>query len=47
MKEIGAVFDRPFLTLQVLPFTGLPFLRITDRGIVHVKSLKLVSLFVD
>ena len=47
MKEIGSVFDRPFLTLQTIPFTGLPYLRLTDRGLADIKTKKLVSLFVD
>ncbi len=47
VKEIGSVFDKPFLTLQTIPFTGLPYLRITDRGIADIKTKKLVSLFVD
>jgi adenine deaminase len=47
LKEIGSAFDRPFLTLQTIPFTGLPHLRITDRGLADIKRRKLVSLFVD
>jgi adenine deaminase len=47
LKAIGSAFDRPFLTLQTIPFTGLPFLRITDRGLADIRSRKLVSLFVD
>ncbi|OPY81778.1 MAG: Adenine deaminase [Syntrophorhabdus sp. PtaU1.Bin153] len=45
MKAIGTSLERPFLTLQTIPFTGLPFLRITDRGIADIKDKKLVSLF--
>jgi len=45
--EIGSAFYRPFLTLQTIPFTGLPHLRITDRGLADIKRRKLVSLFVD
>ena len=47
VKEIGSLIDRPFLTLQTIPFTGLPFLRITDRGLVDIKSKKIVSIFLD
>jgi adenine deaminase len=47
LAEIGGRFDRPFLTMQTIPFTGLPFLRITDKGLADVRSKKLVSLFVD
>ena len=47
MKAIGSSIDRPFLTLQTLTFTGLPFLRITDRGLADIKTKKIVSIFVD
>jgi adenine deaminase len=46
LKEIGASFDRPFLTIQTIPFTGLPFLRITDKGLADIKNRRLVSIFV-
>ncbi len=46
MKEIGSSLERPFLTIQTIPFTGLPFLRITDKGLADIKNKKLVSLFV-
>jgi len=46
LKEIGASFEKPFLTIQTIPFTGLPFLRITDKGLADIKNRKLVSLFV-
>jgi len=46
MKVIGTSLERPFLTLQTIPFTGLPFLRITDKGLADIKDKKLVSLFV-
>ncbi|MGD0657879.1 MAG: adenine deaminase C-terminal domain-containing protein [Syntrophorhabdales bacterium] len=45
MEEIGSTLPRPFLALQTIPFTGLPFLRITDRGLADIKTRKLVSLF--
>jgi adenine deaminase len=45
MAEIGSVIPRPFLALQTMPFTGLPFLRITDKGLADIKTKKLVSLF--
>jgi adenine deaminase len=46
LKEIGASFDKPFLAIQTIPFTGLPFLRITDKGLADIKNRKLLSLFV-
>src|SRR5690606_18892880 len=46
MKSIGAYFEKPFLTIQTIPFSGLPFLRITDKGLADIKSKRLVSIFV-
>jgi adenine deaminase len=46
LKEIGADLEKPFLNIQTIPFTGLPFLRITDNGLADIKQKKLVSLFV-
>jgi adenine deaminase len=45
MGEIGASISRPFLTLQTIPFTGLPFLRITDKGLADIKNRQLVPLY--
>jgi adenine deaminase len=45
LKEIGGAFEKPFLTIQTIPFTGLPFLRITDKGLADIKNKRLVSLF--
>ncbi len=47
MKEIGTALERPFLTIQTIPFTGLPFLRITDKGLVNIKTRSLVPLTYD
>ncbi len=47
MARIGSIMPNPFLALQTIPFTGLPFLRITDRGLADIKSKRLVSLFLD
>jgi adenine deaminase len=46
LLEIGAHFEKPFLNIQTIPFTGLPFLRITDKGLADIKQKKLVPLFV-
>ncbi|MBP8625766.1 MAG: adenine deaminase [Syntrophorhabdales bacterium] len=46
IKVIGSSFERPFLTIQTIPFTGLPFLRITDKGLADIKNKKMVSLFI-
>jgi len=47
MKVIGSSFERPFLTIQTIPFTGLPFLRITDKGLADIKNKKMVSIFLQ
>jgi adenine deaminase len=44
LRHLGVLLKRPFLTLQTLSFTGLPFLRLTDRGLVDVRLGKFVSL---
>lgn len=46
MKSIGTYLEKPFLTIQTIPFTGLPFLRITDKGLADIKNKRLVSLFI-
>ncbi len=45
MNEIGATIPKPFLALQTIPFTGLPFLRITDYGLADIKNRKTVPLY--
>jgi adenine deaminase len=46
VRMLGMNLTRPFLTTQTLAFTGLPFLRLTDRGLVDVRKSSFVSLFV-
>jgi adenine deaminase len=45
VRSIGASLERPFLTIQTIPFTGLPFLRITDKGLADIRNKRMVSLF--
>jgi adenine deaminase len=47
LKKLGSSFDKPVFALSFLPFVTLPALRITARGLIHVKDRKVVSLFVD
>ncbi|MDR2018853.1 MAG: amidohydrolase family protein [Syntrophobacterales bacterium] len=47
LKEIGVSFEKPLLAIQTIPFTGLPFLRITDKGLADIRNRKLVSLFLQ
>jgi len=42
--DLGAGRFRPFLTLQTLPFTGLPFYRLTDLGLADVRRGELVEV---
>lgn len=46
IRKIGVTLERPFLTLQTIPFSGLPFLRITDKGLADIKNRRLVPLYV-
>ena len=47
IRHIGTTLERPFLTIQTIPFCGLPFLRITDKGLADIKNRRLVPLFID
>ncbi len=42
--RLGSNLTRPLLTLQTVPFTGLPYLRPTDKGIADIRTGKLVPL---
>ena len=43
--RLGSSTARPFLSLQTFSFTGLPFLRLTDQGLVDVRAMRKVPLF--
>jgi adenine deaminase len=43
--RLGSNLARPFLSLQTFSFTGLPFLRLTDQGLVDIKRMTIVPLF--
>lgn len=45
--ELGCTVERPFLTAQCFCFTGLPFLRLTDLGLMDVRRRKLVEVVLD
>jgi adenine deaminase len=42
--RLGSNLTRPLLTLQTVPFTGLPYLRPTDKGLADIRKGKLVPL---
>ncbi len=46
-RSLGSDLERPFLTLQTFCFTGLPFIRLTDKGLADIRGKKLVNLFVE
>jgi len=44
--RLGSPLSRPLLTFQTIPFTGLPYLRPTDKGLADIRKGKLVPLWV-
>jgi adenine deaminase len=46
-RQLGSQIPRPFVTLQTLPFTGLPYLRLTDKGLVDIRKRAFVDLIVS
>ncbi|MBA4393063.1 MAG: hypothetical protein C0407_05875, partial [Desulfobacca sp.] len=47
IQGLGSPLERPFLTLQTFCFTGLPFIRLTDKGLADIRKNELVGLFVE
>ncbi len=47
VKKLGSSLTDPYLTLQTLPGTTLPFFRITLQGFVDLRNQKVVDLFVE
>ncbi len=45
IRSLGSELRNPFLTLQILTFMAIPALRITSRGLLDVKSIRPVDLF--
>jgi adenine deaminase len=43
VRGLGGRRARPLLTLQTLTFSAIPALRLTSRGLLHVKSQALLS----
>jgi adenine deaminase len=46
MKDLGAPFEDPLLTLMTLTTAAIPFLRICDEGLVDLKHGKTMGLMV-
>ncbi len=44
---IGSKLDNPFFHYQTLAFTGLPFLRLTDKGLFDIRKKSLVPLEIE
>ncbi|MCF8034513.1 MAG: amidohydrolase family protein [Desulfarculaceae bacterium] len=44
LAELGCPLPRPFLTAQTFCFTGLPFLRLTNKGLVDIRARKFVEV---
>ncbi|MCB2190998.1 MAG: amidohydrolase family protein [Deltaproteobacteria bacterium] len=44
LKEMGCPLPRPFLTAQTFCFTGLPFIRLTDKGLVDIRKRQFVEV---
>ncbi len=44
-KELGSKLDDPFMTLSFVQLPVIPEIRITDKGIVDVRTFSLVPLF--
>ena len=47
LKQLGCSLADPFLTLQTIPGTSLPFFRITLQGFVDLRNKKAVDLIVE
>ncbi|MBN2332532.1 MAG: adenine deaminase [Deltaproteobacteria bacterium] len=47
LKSLGSELDNPFFHYQTLSFTGLPFLRLTDKGLYDVRSRKTLPVILD
>ncbi len=44
LRTLGCPMPRPFLTAQTFCFTGLPFLRLTDKGLMDMRRRELVPV---
>jgi adenine deaminase len=47
LETLGSKLDNPFFHYQTLSFTGLPFLRLTDKGLYDVRTGKQLPMTVE
>jgi adenine deaminase len=43
IQSLGSSLEQPFLTLQTFCFTGLPFIRLTDKGLADIRKKALIE----
>ncbi len=46
-QRLGSRLVRAYLVIQTLAFTGLPFLRLTDRGLLDLRKRQIVDVIVS
>ncbi|MFH1060569.1 MAG: adenine deaminase C-terminal domain-containing protein [Pseudomonadota bacterium] len=44
LRGLGCALERPFLAAQTFCFTGLPFLRLTNKGLVDIRRRQFVEV---
>ncbi|MGC1401296.1 MAG: adenine deaminase C-terminal domain-containing protein [Thermodesulfobacteriota bacterium] len=47
IQSLGSALESPFLALQTFCFTGLPFIRLTDKGLADIRKKELVEMFLE
>jgi len=47
VRRMGVKWQKPFLTLETLTTPAIPFIRVSDRGLVDLKTGATLGLFVD
>jgi adenine deaminase len=45
LRSLGCELRNPFLTIQILTFMAIPAIRITSRGLLDVKTISPIDLF--
>ncbi len=46
-KSLGCTLQEPFMTLSFLALSVIPELKITDKGLVDVKNMRIISPFIN